>query len=102
MDPTGTDESDYRLDSLRRQLRHGWKIDAPVFGRDAYLSPAGRVRARSVAFGRCSLAWRKLFGLLTAAPPRAETTSRRALRSRSDHLLGAPIGRPDAAATLEM
>jgi hypothetical protein len=45
MYPTGTDESDYRLDSLRRQLRHGWKIDAPVFGRDAYLSPAGRVRA---------------------------------------------------------
>ncbi len=61
MNPAGTDESAYRLDLLRRQLRQGWRIDAPVFGRDAYVSPAGRVRA--VEFVLCDANGRQVIAI---------------------------------------
>lgn len=61
MDLSGMDASDYRLDRLRQQLRQGWRIDAPVFGRDAYLSPAGRVRA--VEFVLCADGGRQVIAI---------------------------------------
>ena len=41
----GSDENAGRLDALRTQLTAGWRIDAPIFARSAFISAAGQVRA---------------------------------------------------------
>jgi len=47
----GSDENTARLDVLRTQLASGWRINAPVFARSAFISAAGQVR--SVEFVLC-------------------------------------------------
>lgn len=68
MDMAATDESLNRLDMLRKQMRQGWVIDAPVFGRDAYLSPQGCVRA--VEFVLCSATGRQVIAVPDGPPVR--------------------------------